>query len=679
MLYRRWNLREQDPEKAAVLAKATGAGQLLCSVLVARGIDTPEAVAALLAEGDSLPDPLTIRDMDRAVARIHTALENEEAIAVFGDYDVDGITSTALMYTYLESLGAEVYYKLPSRNDDDYGLSPTVVDQVADHGITLIITVDNGTTAFEAAERARERGVGLVVTDHHLPYDTLPEVDALVNPCRTDDDSGLEQLSGVGVAFMLLAALEGCPPEELLEVFGDLVAVGTVADVMKLTGHNRTIVRAGLAVMQDTRRPGLAALIRACGLGDKAITAQNISYALAPRLNAAGRMDDATSALQLLLAESDEEALPIVQGLQDQNAARQKAEGEILEVVTREIQDDPELQRSRVLIIAGDDWHQGVIGIVASRLVDRYAKPAIVIAFEGDEGKGSGRSIAGFSLHGAIASCEDILIRYGGHDLAAGFSIHRDYVEQFRRRVNKWAMDNVPVPSLPEVWADTTVQLDELNVEQVRQLGRMAPCGSGNPVPRFLVQNAMVEAVYAVSEGRHCRLRLRQGNGCLYAVLFGIGPDKLAYRAGDMVDVLLGLSLFEGRQGEQVSANIIEVRPAGMGEDHVVQSALFESFYAGWQPQTESQSVLLAPSRDNTVAVYRYLKNGHGAVRCSDLRPLLSRLGEDSTGRLLTSLAALEELGLIERDKETGCFRVVEVSQKRDLADSLMLQRLGVM
>ena len=301
MLYRRWNLREQDPEKAAVLAKATGAGQLLCSVLVARGIDTPEAVAALLAEGDSLPDPLTIRDMDRAVARIHTALENEEAIAVFGDYDVDGITSTALMYTYLESLGAEVYYKLPSRNDDDYGLSPTVVDQVADHGITLIITVDNGTTAFEAAERARERGVGLVVTDHHLPYDTLPEVDALVNPCRTDDDSGLEQLSGVGVAFMLLAALEGCPPEELLEVFGDLVAVGTVADVMKLTGHNRTIVRAGLAVMQDTRRPGLAALIRACGLGDKAITAENISYALAPRLNAAGRMDDATSALQLLL------------------------------------------------------------------------------------------------------------------------------------------------------------------------------------------------------------------------------------------------------------------------------------------------------------------------------------------------------------------------------------------
>ncbi|MDL2219690.1 single-stranded-DNA-specific exonuclease RecJ [Ruminococcaceae bacterium OttesenSCG-928-O06] len=679
MLYREWNLREGDEEKARVLAEQlqteTGApAHLLSEILVARGHDTPAAAAALLQEEDTLPDPYTIKDIEKAAQRIRAAIEDEEPIVVFGDYDADGITATALLYSYLDGQGAQVFYKLPNRADDDYGLSPAVVDQVADKGISLIITVDNGTTAFEAAARAKERGVSLVVTDHHLPYDTLPELDALVNPCRTDDDSGLDGLSGVGVAFMLLAVLEGCPPAELLPLFGDLVAIGTVADVMRLVGPNRTIVRAGLALMQDTERPGLRAVMDACGLADKPVTVENISYGIAPRLNAAGRMDDATVALELLLAENEDEAAFLVEQLQAMNAARQKAEQEILEPIIAQMEADTAMQRARVLVLAGEGWHQGVIGIVASRLVDKYAKPAIVISFEGEVGKGSGRSVAGFSLHGAIASCEDILLRYGGHDLAAGFSISRQHVEDFRRRVNAWAAQNSPVPPLPKVLADVETELSALTVPEVKALERLAPCGSGNPVPRLLVRGAVVEAVYTVSEGKHCRLRLSQKGSCLLAVLFGTGPARLAYKPGDVVDVLLTLSIYEGKQGPQVSGRIVEIRPAQLGNAHVAQSALFESFYAGGT-LTKEQQALLAPSREDVAAAYRAVRDA-GPVYYEDLRPMFARLGEDMAGRMLAALAALEELGLIARNTRDGQYTVPQVAEKRNLAESTLLQRL---
>ena len=674
MLYREWDVLTPDGEKAKAVSQATGASRLLAKILTARGIDTPEAAQALLESTDELPDPFTMKDMDKAVRRIHQAVQNEELIAVFGDYDVDGITSTALLYTYLESLGAQVFYKLPSRSDDDYGLSAPLVDAMADKGIQLIITVDNGTTAFEAAERARERGVSLVVTDHHLPYDTLPDVDALVNPCRADDESGLSGLSGAGVAFMVLAGLEDCPAAELLPDFGELAAIGTVADVMKLVGPNRTIVRAGLAALQNTQRPGLRALIGACGWGDKAVTVENISYGIAPRLNAAGRMDDATSALHLLLTEDDEEAEALVDGLQQQNAARQKAEQEILDIIAAQLEADSDLANSRVLVIWGDGWHQGVIGIVASRLVDKYAKPAIVISFDGEEGKGSGRSIAGFSLHGAIASCEDILIRYGGHDLAAGFSLTREVAKSFRKRVNRWAAQNNPMPELPRLLADAEVELEDLTVEEVRGLEQLAPCGSGNPVPRLLLRCVTVDAVYPVSDGKHSRLRLRKNGGSVYAVLFGTGPEKLAYQAGDLVDVMVTLSVYAAGKGPQVSARIVEVRPAGMGNEHVAQSALFESFLAGMEPD-DGQREMLDPTREDTAAVYRQVRDG-SRVNFGDLRPVFARLGGAMAGRVLTSLAALEELGLIGRDTATGCYRMVPVQEKKDLETSAVLQRL---
>ncbi|MDL2252847.1 single-stranded-DNA-specific exonuclease RecJ [Ruminococcaceae bacterium OttesenSCG-928-I18] len=676
MLYKKWQVNRPEKEKTRELSGKLGVGGLLGDVLASRG-HTSESAAALLEEGFSFPDPMRMREMDRAVQRIRRAVSEDEPMVIYGDYDVDGITATTLLYTYLESLGAQVYYKLPSRSVDDYGLVPSVVEQVAQRGITLIITVDNGTSALEAAQRAKELGVDIVMTDHHLPPDTLPEVAALVNPCLEEDESVFGILSGVGVAFMLVAALEECPPEELISHFGDLVAVGTVADVMKLTGVNRALVKSGLEVLQDTQHPGLSALIERCGWKDKAVTAENISYGLAPRLNAAGRMDDPTDALDLLLAESEEQAQPILEGLLAQNTARQKAEQEILSEITQQVDNDPELQRARVLVVWGDGWHQGVIGIVSSRLVDRYAKPAIIITLEGEEGRGSGRSLHGFSLHTAISACEDLLTRYGGHDLAAGLSIPRKNLEAFRRRINECAQKQCPEPVVPVLKADAPLALVGLHIEAVRELEKLAPFGSGNPTPKFFLENVQLEAVYPISEGKHCRLRLQSGEESLLAVYFGVSPQLLAYKPGDRVDALVTLSVYEGKYEPQVSARVVELRPAGMGGQHVEQSALFELFSSGCE-LSDTQRETLFPSREETAAVYRALRDEPEGVSFMDLRPLIARLGEDRTGRILSALAALEELGLVSRDKNKGRFVLAQVKEKKDLRDSTLLRKLEV-
>ena len=674
MLYRKWKVGNPDDEIAKQLAENLKENRLLCNVLVARGYDTPQAVAEFFDEDSLLPSPFTIPDMEKAAQRIHRAIEEEEPIVIFGDYDVDGITATALLYTYLEAAGAIAYYKLPNRSDDGYGLLPPIVEQIAQHGIGLIITVDNGTSALEAAQAAAALGVDIVITDHHLPPEELPQVHALVNP-HCGEEGPYRCLSGVGVAFMLAAALEGCPPEELLPLFGDLVAIGTVADVMRLVGVNRKLVKAGLAVLQDTQRPGLSALIQECGWGDKQVTVENISYGIAPRLNAAGRMDDATNALRLLLADSLEEAQPIVEILQEQNTARQKTEQEIVAAISGQIEQDPSLQRARVLVVWGEGWHQGIIGIVASRLVDRFAKPAIVVSFDGEEGRGSGRSISGMSLYGALASCSDILVRFGGHDLAAGLSIEKQYMEEFRQRINQWATQQYPVIVLPELIADSPVTLEELTVEAVRSLERLSPCGSGNPAPKFYLKEAVIDAVYPISEGKHSRLRLRQGSRMLYAVLFGQGPDELAYKVGDSIDALLSLSIYEGKGEAQVSARLLELRPTGLGEEHVEQSALFESFLSGGV-LTDGQKQKLLPTREQTAEIYVALRGGAG-VTSNDLRPAFSRFGENMTGCVLTALAALEELGLVEAT-ESGFYRLMQVKEKKDLGSSLLLKRLEV-
>lgn len=677
MVYHPWLCGRPEKVEIERLHQATGLPPLACGVLAARGMKDPQEVREFLRADPPLSSPSLLHGIEAAAARIRQAVDTGERIAVFGDYDVDGVCATALMYSYLESLGAQVFYKLPNRADEGYGLCASSVKSMAERGITLIITVDNGISAAAEIAYAKTLGVDVVVTDHHIPPENLPEAAALVDPQLPEDASPCKSLAGVGVAFKVICAVEQSEPEEMLEWYGDLVAVGTIADIMSLTGENRAIVRRGLELLRENPRPGLQALMEVAGLAGRPLTAESVSFGLAPRMNAAGRMDDATAALRLLLSEDEEEAAQLAAVLDGYNQERQRTEREIVERIAAELDADPALARRRVLVVWGEGYHQGVIGIVASRLVERYGRPAIVFSVDGGEAKGSGRSVPGFSLYEAIAACGEMLIRFGGHDAAAGLSIETGRLDEFARAINAFAADRYPVMEVPPLRADLAVSLDAVSTEQVAALESLAPFGSGNPQPLFLLENAVLDAVYPLSEGRHSRLRLRQGSASLYAVLFGVAPSALGYHPGDRVEALLYLSVYEGQSGPMLSARIRELRPAGIGNDYVMQTQLYQAFEGGGT-LTEQQCRELLPDRAEVASVFRLARaEGIGAA---NLCPCFAKLAPLSAGKIQVALQALCELDLLERRQVGGEERylVHPVSGKRDLAGAPVLQKLGI-
>ena len=673
MNYRAWQLKTADAAGEQSLA-AAGYGPLLARVLAARGVTTPGAAAQWLEEQAPLSDPFLLKDMDQAVERIQTAVENGEPIVIFGDYDVDGVSATAILYECLTSLGAQVRCKLPSRDGGGYGITRDALEKLAAKGYTLVVTVDNGISAVEETAFARELGIDLVITDHHLPPETLPDAVAVVDPKRSDDSSPFKDLCGAGVAFKLCAALEGCEdPAELLEPFGELAALGTIADVMPLVGENRTIVREGLSVLQDTMRPGLQALLENDGCAGKPVTAETVSYSLAPRLNAAGRMDSAAVALKLLLCENEEQAAGIAARLSEINADRQHTEQQIAAAALEKLAADPARTRDRVIVVAGEGWHPGVIGIVASRLMEKYGRPVIVISTENGEGRGSGRAPGAFNLHAGLCACASCLLRYGGHSAAAGLTIEEENISAFRKAINDWAAREYPVPKPVVLSLDAAVQISELTVPAVQQLARMAPFGGGNPVPLLLIRGAVVDGVWPLgNEGRHTRLRLRQGNATCFVSVFGTAPDDLPYRVGMTVDVAVEVSIFRGRSGPMVSAHCKAIRPADLGNAPSEQAAWFEALLAG-TALPRDQRLACLPTRAETAAIYRMIRSG--TVFAEDLQPVFAAAGPQNTGKTLASITALLELGLIER--RGSRFQPVAVSAKKDLSAAPILQKLA--
>ncbi len=669
MVYHPWLCGQPKTEQIKALSSALGLPELVCGVLASRGMDTPQKAQEFISGGEGLSSPGLLYGIREAADRIRRAVESGERIAVFGDYDVDGVCATALMYSYLESIGAEVYYKLPNRADEGYGLCCSAVDLIASKGITLIITVDNGVSAAKEIAYAKSLGVDVVVTDHHIPPQTLPEAAAVVDPQIPQDESPCKSLAGVGVAFKVACAVEEAQPEELLDWYGDLVAVGTIADIMNLTGENRAIVRRGLELLQESPRPGLQALIEAAGLADRQLTAENVSFGLAPRMNAAGRMDDATIALRLLLSDDEEEAAELAGELEKYNQERQHTEREIVEQIAARLDMDPQLASRRVLVVWGEGYHQGVIGIVASRLVERYGRPAIVFSIDAEEAKGSGRSVPGFSLYEAISACSDLLIRFGGHDAAAGMSIRCDQLEAFAAAINDYAARRYPVMEIPPLQADLPIRLDTLSTAAVEALSALEPFGRGNPQPLFLLENAQLDAVYPLSEGRHSRLRLRQGHISLYAVLFGVSPQALGYQPGDRVEALLYLSIYQGQNGPMLSARIKELRPAGIGNEYIYQTQLYQSLVSGGRLDAGQRASLL-PSREEVATVFR-LARAEG-IPTGTLCRTFARLLPLSAGKIQVSLQALCELGLLEKRVVNGEERYLEhpVSGKRALDDA---------
>ena len=665
-----------EQKYAATLAAQQKEVGLLAGILAARGITDPTEALTLLAGEEELSDPMLLTDMDKACARILEAIDKEQTIVVYGDYDVDGVTATALLYQHLKGMGASVKCMLPSREGDGYGLSKNAIQSIHDKGCQLIVTVDNGISALEEAKFAASLGVDLIVTDHHLPHDALPKAVAVVDPRRADDHSPFKGLCGAGVAFKLCAALDGCPPEEMLDYCGDLAAVGTVADVMPLTGENRTLVKAGLKLLQQTDRPGISALLEEVGLEGKPITAENVSYAIAPRINAAGRMDNAVTALQLVLCEDEERAEELAHKLNEINVARQETEQEIVKAAQEQLDAEPAILEDRVILIWGRDWHPGVIGIVASRLVEKTGRPVIVVSVdEHGEGKGSGRSVQGFNLHECIASCEDILLRFGGHAMAAGLSVREENLPELRRRLNEWAARECAVLFTPPLECDLSIHLDRITVESVRRLEQLAPYGAENPTPVFVLEKAVIDSIFSVSEGKHCRLRLRQGNASIYAVWFGMPPEQLPYTMGDVVDAAVNLSVYESLRGAQLSGRILELHPAGFGNAAAEQTALVQALRRG-TPLSAEQKARIAPERSDIITVYRELQARRW--HAEDLQPLFAKLGEENTGKILVAITALEQVGLIAVRERSGAkfWELVPAEGKKNLADAPILKCL---
>jgi len=562
---------EPPPPDAGVdsLAEGLGVEPVLAALLLRRGVFTPESARDFLRPGlESLADPFTLTGLEEAVATIARAVRQQQMILVHGDYDVDGQCATALLTRALGIAGARVTPFIPNRLRDGYDLSAAGLAAAASCGAGLVITCDCGITAVEAVASLRARGVDVVVTDHHLPGPALPDANAVVDPQRADDSSGLTQLCGTGLAFKLVQALVpalGLPANLPLHLL-DLVALATVADVVPLVGENRTLVRHGLRLLPHSRWPGIRALIQASGLAKKEIRAGQVGFILGPRLNAAGRIGEAADGLRLLLTDDPEEASRIATRLERLNIERQALDQRILDEAIAQVERDCDPDRDTGLVLASDDWHAGVVGIVASRVVERYGRPAFLIALDGEVGKGSGRSISRFDLHAALGQCGDLLERYGGHQMAAGLTVRRDRVEAFRERFAAVARETLSHDDLgPEQRVDLVVRLADMSADLERLCRHLEPCGIGNPGPIFAVRGARFEGARRVG-GNHLKGTITDTSGQLSAIGFGwadrapwIGTSGGATR----VDVAFRLEENEYQGTVSLQARVLALSPSG--------------------------------------------------------------------------------------------------------------------
>ena len=525
---RNWVFRAFSPDDAKRLEKETGATPLVARLLAARGLTSRREVTAFLRpELSTLHEPLLMRDMDRAVERLARAVRSKESLAVFGDYDADGLTATALLTRFFQWLGLTATPYVPNRLSEGYGMSREGIDVLHARGIRLIVTVDNGINCLEETAYAYSKGMEVVITDHHQPGPELPVAAAVVDPHRADCPYPFKDLSGVGLAFKLAHALAkelGKPAREaktFLKSLLDLVALGTVADVMPLVGENRALVYHGLKILKHTRNPGLGAMVEMLGIPrEKPFTSENIAFMFAPRLNAAGRTGNATDGLEMLLTDEKARAAELARHLDGLNQDRRNLELEVLEMALEQIEGDPALLQSPVLVTAGEEWHQGVVGIVAARLVDRYGRPAIVLGTDSKGSstlKGSARSTDGFDIRQALAACEGLLQGYGGHKMAAGMTLPIENLAAFRRALTEYAVAHAdPAGPQSRLELDAETRIEELTFETLDQIENMRPFGQDNPAPLLALMGCEMPAREPPAEigTNHLKLRLVQpGNG----------------------------------------------------------------------------------------------------------------------------------------------------------------------
>ena len=670
-----WNVAQ--PEAGSVNALvAAGYAPLAAMVLASRGLGTEKEAADYLDCNAPLEDPFRMKDMDLAAGRVGLAMARGEKIAVFGDYDVDGITATCLLTDFLRSNGANCISYIPGRLEEGYGLNPIAIRQLHAEGVSLIITVDCGITALSEAELCRQLGMDLVITDHHECKEALPHAVAVVDPHRPDDGYPHRNLSGVGVAFKLASALSG-DQEAVLSEYADMVCLGTVADVMLLHGENRVFVCRGLESLRNTRRPGIAALMAQCSCAPETVSASSIGFMLAPRINAAGRMGQIDLAVELFLTDDPRRAEELAKALCELNRQRQSVESEIYRQAISML---PPGKPPEAIVLADEHWHQGVVGIVASRIAEEYACPAFLICLDGEHGKASSRSHGGFNLFSSLTALSSLLESYGGHELAAGFTISRSNIPEFRKKICALAAgfydEDTPRTQLD---IDCAIPAELLTIRGIESLSVLEPCGNGCPKPVLMMGGLTIDRIQQVGGGRHMRLKLRSGRISLNAIYFSATAEGVSIQPGDVVDVAFTPQINEFRGERAVQMNVLDIRPCCTAECSP-DVAAYRALRSGHLTRQTAQS--LCPDRNTLALVWRYLAATGREVQETPLclcRKLVRWSGKPmSLGQMLACLDIFRDVGLLEMQKlhKYITIRLTPGSEKADLRDSETLRQL---
>ena len=675
-----WNISQFDNKERDDLCRA-GYSPLTARVLCSRGYSTPEQAQMFLSAAEPMPSAFLMQDMRKAADRLKLALQRGEHIAVFGDYDVDGITATCLLTEFLRSQGGTVSCYIPGRLEEGYGLNEQAIASLKERGVSLIVTVDCGITADREARFCREQGVDLIITDHHECKEELPCAAAVVDPHRKDDAYPHRNLAGVGVAFKLAAAIAGSQ-EDILDRFSDLLSLGTVADVMPLTGENRTFVVRGLRTLTQSPRLGIAALMAECGCDSKQVTASVIGYTLAPRINAAGRMGQVEYATELFLTRDPARARELARSLCSLNRQRQEVEAEIYReaVGMLEGQSNP-----NAIVLAGENWHQGVVGIVASRLAEEYGCPTYIICLDGDRGKASSRSYGGFNLFASLENLSDLLESYGGHELAAGFTIGRAEIAPFREAVQRLAAEFVSSgQQKAALEIDCAVEPRLLTEENVTALDQLEPCGAGCPKPVFYMDGLTVDQLSEVGGGKHLRLRLSR-EGCSFgAIFFSTTALRSGISQGDRVEVAFTPQINEFRGVRSVQLNLVDIRPDQDSRDCYGSDLRLYVRFTHQQDLQAWEASQLLPERGEFAVVWRYLAaNVQDRQLLEDFGCLSRKIARYagapcSPARLRICLDVFRERGLLSFESGHGRIHIVlsEPAGKVDLEQSPIIIKL---
>ena len=553
---KKWQIYETDENEVEKIEKEYGINKLLATILVNRNIKKPEDIKLFLQPTRAdFHNPFLITDMNIAVDRIIKAINNKENVTIYGDYDVDGITSITVLKSFLSDLGLECSTYIPDRLEEGYGLNKKAIDEISSQGCELMITVDCGISGIEEIEYAKKLGIEIIVTDHHEPGEKLPEAIAVIDNKRKDSKYPFRELAGVGVVFKLIQAI-GIKlelKEEAYLKYLDIVCIGTISDIVPLVDENRVIAKLGLMLVQQTRNIGLRSIINSSGY--KKVDSNAISFGVAPRINACGRMGMAEEALKLFLSKNLNEVNELTKRLNEHNSLRQAIEKQIVEEALDQIEKN-DLDKHKVIVLGGQNWHHGVIGIVSSKITEIYFKPSILLSFEEDGiGKGSGRSIPGFDLHDALTRCGQTIEKFGGHSMAIGITLRKDKFEEFKNKFEQIAIDEHIDEIVPIINIDAKINLSDVNKEMVESLKQLEPFGEANKMPIFIFKNLKIDSIRALTEGKHLKMTLKDNNNIINAIGFNIGHLANEYKIGDKIDVVgvLEINSFNGVDNLQIN------------------------------------------------------------------------------------------------------------------------------